>query len=83
MIKNQTLRSQMMKTVVFLARSAESSEEYKSTRDDDVVKGKKKQKIYSRSSSRKKKLPLQTLTREVGEKSDQQVLYHCGFTMLM
>ena len=44
----------MMKTVVFLARSAESSEEYKSTRDDDVVKGKKKQKIYSRSSSRKK-----------------------------
>jgi hypothetical protein len=44
----------MMKTVVFLARSAESSEEYKSIRDDDVVKGKKKQKIYSRSSSRKK-----------------------------
>jgi hypothetical protein len=67
----------------FSARSAESSEECKFTGDDDVAKGKKKQKLYSRSSLRRRKVPLQTLTREVGEKSDRQVLYHCGFTMLM
>jgi hypothetical protein len=28
-------------------------------------------------------LPLRTKTRKVGEKSDPQLLYHCGFTMLM
>jgi hypothetical protein len=28
-------------------------------------------------------LLLRTVTRQVGEKSDPQLLYHCGFTMLM
>jgi hypothetical protein len=29
------------------------------------------------------KPPLRTKTKEVGGKSDQQLLYHCGFAMLM
>ena len=74
----------------FLARSGESSEEFEFTEEDDVAErkkdgvaeGKKKQKLDLHSSSRKK-LPLRTKTREVGEKSDQQLLYHCGFTMLI
>ncbi len=28
-------------------------------------------------------MPLRTKTRKVGEKSDLQLLYYCGFTMLM
>ncbi len=46
------------------------------------MKGKKKRKLDLRSSSRKK-LPLRTKTREIREKSYQQLLYHCGFIMLM
>ena len=67
----------------FSAKSAESSEEYKFTGNDDVAKGEKKQELYSSPSPRKRKLPLRTLTRVEGEKSDPQVLYHRVFTIFM
>ncbi len=59
-----------------------SSEGFEFTGDDDVGKEEKKQKLDLDSSSRKK-LPMRTKTRKVGEKSDPQPLYHCEFTMLM
>ena len=67
----------------FSAKSAESSEEYEFTGNDDVAKREKKQELYSSPSPRKRKLPLRTLTRVEGEKSDPQVLYYCVFTMFM
>ncbi len=59
-----------------------SSEEFEWAGDDDVTKEEKKQKLELHSSSQKK-MPLRTKTRKVREKSDRQLLYHCGFTMLM
>ena len=59
-----------------------SSEEFEFMGDDDVTKEEKKRKLELPSSSRKK-LPLRTKTTKVREKSDPQLLYHCGFTMLM
>ena len=47
----------------FSAKSAESSNEYKFTVTDDVVKGEKKQKLCLSSSSQKRKLPLQTVNQ--------------------
>ena len=59
-----------------------SSEEFEFMGNDDVTKEEKKRKLELPSSSQKK-LPLRTKTTKVREKSDPQLLYHCGFTMLM
>ncbi len=65
-----------------LVKQDVSSEESELTGDDDVTKEEKKRKLELDSLSWKK-LPSRNKTRQIREKSDPQLLYHCRFTMLM